>query len=54
MICVYKVWKLIGNNYDVFGKPDKDEILDFGACIESRGFRISNLIHINHSKSLLI
>ena len=27
MICVHKVWKLIGNNYDVTGKPEKEDIL---------------------------
>ena len=49
MICVHKVWKLIGNNYDVTGKPGKEDILDSGAGIESRSLRRSNLIHINHS-----
>ena len=51
MIYVHKVWKLIGNNYDVIGKPNKNEILDFGACIESRSLRISNistLIIVSH------
>ena len=27
MICVHKVWKLIWNNYDVTGKPEKEDIL---------------------------
>ena len=27
MICVHKVWKLIGNNYDVTVKPKKEDIL---------------------------
>ena len=36
MICVHNVWKLIGNNYDVIGKPFKEDILDSGAGIESK------------------
>ena len=28
MICVNKVWKLIGNNYDVTRKPEKEDILN--------------------------
>ena len=34
MICVHKVWKLIGNNYDVIGKPWKEDIVDFGLVRE--------------------
>ena len=29
MICVNKVWKLIGNNYDVTGNPRNEDILEF-------------------------
>ena len=28
MICVNKVGKLIGNNYDIIGKPGKEDILN--------------------------
>ena len=54
MICVNKVGKLIGNNYDITGKPEKEDILNSDAGFECRSLRRSNLIHINHSKLLLI
>ena len=36
MICVNKVWKLIGNNYDVSGNPGKEYILNSDAGFECR------------------
>ena len=35
MICVNKVGKLIGNNYDVSGYPGKEDILNSEAGMES-------------------
>ena len=54
MICVHKVWKLIGNNYDVIEKSWKEDILDSGSGNESRSIQSSNIIHMYHSKLLLI
>ena len=39
MICVNKVWKLIGNNYDVTGNPRKEYIMNYEAGIDSRVLR---------------
>ena len=51
MICVHKVWKLIGNNYDVTGKPKKEDILvfraGFGGCTFGEQF-ISTLILVSY------
>ena len=54
MICVHKVWKLIGNNYDVTGKPEKEDILVLELVWKSCTFWRSIHIHINHSKLLII
>ena len=35
MICVNKVWKLIGNNYDVTRNPGNEDILNSEAGIGS-------------------
>ena len=52
MICVHKVWKFIGNNYDVTGKPEKDDILVFGAGFGRLYFWRTIHIYINPSKLL--
>ena len=54
MICVHKVYKLIGNNYDVTGKPEKEDILVLELALGSCTFWGTIHIHINHSKLLII
>ena len=54
MICVHKVWTLIGNNYDVTGKPEKEDILVFGAGFGRLYFWRTIHIYINPSKLLII
>ena len=51
MICVHKVWKFIGNNYDVTGKPEKDDILVLELALEGCTFGeqfISTLILVSY------
>ena len=50
MNCVHIVLKLIGNNYDVTGKPEKEDILVFGAGFGGCTFGefISTLILVSY------